>query len=125
MHGFFISSDNPVVRWVHPKTAHPIYGDHGFFNKTAEVTFPLAPNASLLMTWNEDAPKHLAITRKNVEFMNTLRAFFADEFLYAHVNKKALRRLATHNKDSRPRMTTEGFGPKEFANIEIPRRWKS
>jgi hypothetical protein len=39
-HGFFITTDNPLVREVDPKTRHPVYGDHGFLNKTAEIIFP-------------------------------------------------------------------------------------
>src|SRR4051812_28594823 len=37
--GFFITSGNPVVREVDPKSVHKFYGDGGFANKTAEITF--------------------------------------------------------------------------------------
>jgi len=48
-HGFFITSDNPVVREVDPRTRHPFYGDGGFTNKTVEVTFPLSREVLLLI----------------------------------------------------------------------------
>ena len=57
-HGYFITSDNPVVRRVDPKTVSPIYGDHGFLNKTVEVSFPLAPKIMLIAAWHENYPQH-------------------------------------------------------------------
>jgi len=56
-HGFFISTDNPLVRQVDHKSCHPMYGDHGFLNKTAEVLYPLSPKRLLLMTWNQSVRK--------------------------------------------------------------------
>jgi Protein of unknown function (DUF4238) len=44
--GFFITSDNPLVREVDPKSISPFYGDGGFANKTVEVTFPLSKIAT-------------------------------------------------------------------------------
>jgi hypothetical protein len=123
-HGYFISSDNPVTRFVDPKTSHPIYGDHGFLNKTAEVTLPLTPQAILLMTWRGDVPPNAVIELAHVRHMNRQRAIFADQFLYAHLSDKRLQRLATDFKDSRPITTTDGFGPDKFGDIEVPRRWK-
>lgn len=65
-HSYFISSDNPLVREVDPKTHHPIYGDNGFINKTAEVTFPLSPKVLLLLLWDESAPDLGAFERDAV-----------------------------------------------------------
>jgi Protein of unknown function (DUF4238) len=120
-HGFFITSDNPVVRWVDPKTRHPIYGDHGFLNKTAEVTFPLSPRAVLFAAWRP-VQKEFHLDRDHVLSMNKMRASHADRYLFAHVCSKTLKRLATDFKGSRPRRISEGFGPKKFAPIEVRRR---
>jgi hypothetical protein len=117
----FITSDDPVVRWVDPKTRHPIYGDHGFNNKTVEVTFPLTPKAMLIAAWKE-LPEQIHLDRDNVWRINTLRAHHADRYLFAHTCNAELKKLATSLKGSRPRVSTEGFGPKKFGKIEVPRR---
>jgi Protein of unknown function (DUF4238) len=51
--GFLVTSDNPVVPEVDPRTRHPFFGDYGFLNKTAEVTFPLSRETLLLMSWSD------------------------------------------------------------------------
>jgi len=121
--GSFITSDNPLVRWVEPNTRHPIYGDHGFQNKTAEVTVPLTPQLLLLMAWRTDFPPLAVLLGDAVAYYNDMRAWFAEEYLYAHTDSEDLRRLAAKHKGSRVRMTTQGFGPDKFADVEIPRRW--
>lgn len=123
-HGYFITSDNPVVRWVDPKTRHPLYGDHGFRNKTAEVTFPLSPKRLLLMSWQETVPDRASFNREHVDFANATRAGHSERFLHAHMLDKRIKKLAAKYKDSKPDVTTEGFGPKTFAPIEVARRSK-
>jgi hypothetical protein len=120
-HGFFITSDNPVVQWIDPKTRHPIYGDHGFRHKTVEVTFPLSPKAVLFAAWRS-VQKEFHLDRDDVLSINKMRASHADRYLFTHVRSKALKRLAIEFKGSRPRRTTEGFGPKKFAPIAVRRR---
>jgi hypothetical protein len=39
-HGFLITSDNPVVREVDPRTRHPFYGDHVSSIKPWKSAFP-------------------------------------------------------------------------------------
>jgi len=122
-HGFFITSDNPLVREVDPKTRHPIYGDHGFLNKTAEVSFPLSPKHLLLLSWEQDVREYGVFERDHVDLMNKARAAKSDRYLYAHIHDKRLERLAAEFKDSRPQMTTQGFGPDRFAPIKVARRF--
>jgi len=122
LQGFFITTDNPLVREVNPKTRHPILGDHGFNNKTAEVFFPLSPRRLLLMTWREDMRPHGGLERDQVDRVNIGMAAQSDQYLYAHVRDKRLERLASEFKNSRPGMTTQGFGPENFAEIEVPRK---
>jgi hypothetical protein len=69
-HGYFITSDNPLAREVDPKTRHPVLGDHGFLNKTAEVSFPLSPSLLLLLSWEENAKE----CRANMLKMSTSSA---------------------------------------------------
>jgi hypothetical protein len=123
-HGFFITSDNPVVREVDPRSRHPIYGDHGFLNRSAEVTFPLSPKLILLLSWDQDAPDQAELKRQHVELMNNARAACSERYLYAHLRHSSLEKLAAKFKHSRPMMTTEGFGPKRFAPIKVSRRSK-
>ena len=119
---FFITTDNPLVREVDPESRHPIYGDHGFMNKTAEVIFPLAPQRLLLMSWNREAPEVSIFPGENVKRINRALAAHSDRYLYSHVRSDALARLAAKYKDSRPGMTTQGSGPENFAKIEVRRR---
>ena len=121
-HGFFITTDNPLVREVDPKTRHPIYGDHGFLNKTAEVIFPLSPQRLLLLSWEKDAREIGAFERDHVEHINRYLAAHSDRYLYAHIHHKRLQQLAAEFKNSRPQMTTRGFGPDKFAETRLLRR---
>jgi len=124
LHGYFITSDNPLVRRVARKSWHPVYGDHGFMNKTAEITFPLSPKLLLLLSRKADALDHAVIERDNVHELNAVRAAHSDRYLFAHIKDQRIVRLAVRYKDTRPNMTTHGFGPKKFAPIEVPRRSK-
>lgn len=120
-HGFFITSDNPVTRYNDPKSRHPIYGDHGFMNKNVMVTFPLTTNKILLLGWKETGPRIVG-QQQHAVAMNQLRAQDAEEFLYAHIEHKIIRDMAIVSRNSRPRMTTQGFGPEKFAEIVVKRR---
>jgi len=122
--GYFITSDNPLVRWVDPTTRHPIYGDLGFENKTAEVTFPLSPRKLLLLSWQEAVPERASFPREHVDYANAARAGHSERYVYAHTNDTRIKDLAAKYKDSRPDVTTQGFGPKTFAPIEVARRSK-
>ena len=51
--GFFVTSDNPLLRQTPAASHHPVYGDYGFKNKAVEVTFPLSPRRMLLVTYNK------------------------------------------------------------------------
>jgi hypothetical protein len=119
-HGFFITSDNPLVRQVHQSSVHPFYGDQGFMNQTALISFPLTPKLLLMMSWMET--RSVEIPRHYIEDLNRARASHSDRFIYAHLHHKNLEKLAAEFKDSRPGMTTSGFGPEKFAESRIRRR---
>jgi hypothetical protein len=120
--GYFITSDNPVVREVDPKTRHPIYGDNGFLNETAEISFPLSPKVLLLLSWNPSAREIGALERDHVHKLNVVRAAHSERYLFAHIKDKRITDLAEKYKDSRPGLAVEGFGPKRFAPIKVARR---
>lgn len=121
-HGYFITSDNPVVREVDPQTRHPIYGDHGFMNKTAIVTFPLSPKMLLVLSWQELAPNDGTLAADAVHCVNLSRAANSDRYLFAHIQDKRVARLAEKYKSSRPSVMTQGVGPERFASIKVVRR---
>lgn len=108
--GFFVTSDNPLIRDVDPATRHPIYGDHGFLNKTAQVLMPLSPDRLLFMSWNKDFSGKAVCEPNQVDGVNRALAEKSDRYLYAHAYSKELLELSAEFKDSRPQMTTEGFG---------------
>lgn len=121
--GFFITSDNPVVHEVDPKTRHPLLGDGGFMNKTSEVTFPLSREVLLMLSWSK-APRKKELERHAVDLFNKARASHSDRYLYAHIRHSYVEKLSAEFKDSRPNMTVEGFGPEKFAEVKISRRSK-
>jgi hypothetical protein len=123
--GFFITSDNPLFRNVDPKSVSPMFGDGGFRNKTAEITFPLSPKRLLILNWQHDARHILQIPRDFVDAENVARAATSDRFLYSHLKHKGLMRLAHKYKNSRPEMKVSGMGIDKFADVKVGRRKKS
>ena len=73
------------------------------------------------MSWS-DAPRKEILERDAVDMANRSRAAHSDRYLYAHVRRKHIQALADEFKDSRPNMSTEGFGPNKFAPVKVPRR---
>jgi hypothetical protein len=120
-YGYFITSDNPVVREVDPRSVSPFYGDGGFANKTVEVTFPLSPQKLLLMTWN-DLEYRREIDGEAVWAANMARASHSEQFLYAHRYEIDVANLAAEFREVRPGMRMSGFGPKKFGNVRLRRR---
>jgi hypothetical protein len=94
--GYFISSDDPLVREVRRDTVHSIYGDMGFLNETAEVTFPLSPHKLLLLAWS-DAPRRASVPLDSVGRANQARAAHSDRFLYSHVKSAEIEQLAARS----------------------------
>ncbi len=121
-HGFFITTDSPVVRDTDPTTHHPIFGDGGFFNKTVEVKYPLSPQRLLMMTWRNDRDGFSSAARPQVEKCNRGLAARADNYLYAHIQDIRLERLAKEFRSSRQSMTIQGIGPKKYAETRVARR---
>jgi len=117
--GFYITSDNPVCRRVHRSSVHPVYGDNGFLNRTAEVRFPLSPTLLLFLSWNSHALRRATLPAQRVREANEVRAAQSDQYLYAHVQSPDVEQLAARFRDSRPMMTTEGFGPEKYGPIKL------
>ncbi|MDB6157596.1 MAG: hypothetical protein JWO04_1302 [Gammaproteobacteria bacterium] len=93
----------------------------GFANPTAEVTFPLSSTKLLLMT-HRNVEYRGVLSRDVVDFANQARAANSDQFLFASVNDPRIEQLAQEFRNTRPAMTTRGFGPKEFGKISIRSR---
>ncbi len=121
--GTFITSDNPLVREVDPRSVSAIYGDMGFANPTAEITFPLSPTTLLMMS-----PRRVefaaVLSGANVHRATEACAAQSDQFLYASANDPVIKKLARDFRDSRPSMSTQGLGPKEFGTTKILKRRK-
>jgi hypothetical protein len=95
-YGYFVTSDNPLVRIVEPRARYRMYADHGFLNKTAEVSFPLSPKVLLILSWDETALERGVLGRKHVMALNQIRAAYC-----------------------------ERFGPKKFGAVTVVRRSRS
>jgi hypothetical protein len=121
--GFFITSDNPLLQF-NPGPRHPVYGDGGFMNKAVEVSFPLSPRRLLLLTHKKRSKDMCQIPRHTVEGQNEARAAQCERELYAHIQSKKIAKLAEEHKYHRLRMTISGGGPKKYAEITSPRRFR-
>jgi Protein of unknown function (DUF4238) len=122
---FFITCDNPIYRAVDAKSVHPIYGDHGLLNKTAQITFPLSPKRLLFMQWELNIPTELPMTDKWVKLENIKRVQAADRQIYVHFEYRKLARLAARFKETmNPVARRKGFaGSTGFADVIVPRKW--
>jgi len=123
-HGYFITSDNPLLRQVAKGTVDSAYGDGGFMNKTVNVTFPLSPKKMLLLSHKKYPRSIWETPRQFVEAINHARASHCEHELYAHIQHKEIAKMAERYKNERPAMELSGFGPEQFAEIRSPRRFK-
>jgi len=123
---YFITSDNPVNLTVDPRAVHPIYGSHRYLNKTAKVSFPLAPKIALLMTHdNHLADLEFEISMHAVAEQNANQAFHAEQEIYAHLEDERVKRLAQQFRNWRPEVELGNIaGSKPLAGVFVPRRWE-
>lgn len=123
-----ITSDNPVVKVSDPKTYHPIYGDHGFMNKTAHITFPLSPKYCLWLGWDSILKKditgrYIPLDKQTARLLNKQRAVFCDNFLYASCQEQGIMKLGIKHKNSAPKLEISG-GAERFAEVLVKRNLK-
>jgi hypothetical protein len=122
--GFFITSDNPLLKQVAEGTTHPIYGDGGYMNKTVNVTFPLSPKKMLLLSHKKYPRSIWETPREYVDAANRARAAHAEADLHSHIKHKGLAKMALEFKDSRLSLLLKGGAPVAYADINSPRRFK-
>jgi hypothetical protein len=75
------------------------------------------------MAWQGIDGTFLEIDREDVDKLNTLRAIYSEEFIYCHIRHNDVARMAVKYKSSRPRPDIDGFRPKKFGKVVVPRRW--
>lgn len=121
-HGFFVTSDNPVLRDVDPKTRHPIYGDMGFINPSMLIALPLSPSLALVMSHAADAVDEAEFDQKQVDRIDEAMSADCEQYLYSHVEHKAVAALATRYGHVRSGMQHQGFGPPKFSEVKVQRR---
>jgi hypothetical protein len=121
-HGFFVTSDNPVLRDVDPKTYHPIHGDMGYINPSMLIALPLSPSLALVMSHAANAAEEAEFDRGQVERINKAMSADCEQYLYSHVEHKAVAALAKRYGHVRPGMQHQGFGPPRFAEVKVQRR---
>lgn len=120
-HGFFITSDHPIVRVIPgPAPAR----DHGFLHKTMEVSFPLSPRRMLVLTHFKPPKDRWLASRETVDEQNDARAASCEDELYCHIKHKDVAKLCARYKDPKPSRKVFGYGPKQFAEIKVRRRRK-
>ncbi len=77
--GFYITSDNPLLRVVPgPRPSR----DYGFRHKTMEVTFPLSPRTMLLLTYEKPPADRWIASKETVREQNEGRAVACEFELY-------------------------------------------
>jgi hypothetical protein len=74
------------------------------------------------MSRNKFTPDFTACPRDYVDQVNRALAAHSDQYLYSHIHHKRLEQLAAEFRNSRPGMTTQGFGPKKFGAVQVMRR---
>lgn len=112
--GYFITSDHPVFRFVPPEESHSFYGDGGFLNRDAEVTFPLSPTRLLLIAGEASGPplhSPIALARAQVNMLNEARALAAEQYVYSHTRNDEIGALAVFHKSHRERIEISGGHP--------------
>ncbi len=102
--GRFITSDNPVCRWVPAETISPLYGDGGFKNPRAQVSFPLSSHKLLIIAGVPQAEGILPISGAEVLNFNRMRAAHAEDLLFADRKDDAISAMVREFRDERPRM---------------------
>ena len=88
------------------------------------MTFPLSPKLMLFLSWNQGVADHAELGRDHVHELNAARAAHSDRYLFAHICDQRIVRLAASFKSVRPTMKTQGFGPKTFSPVKVPRRYR-
>ncbi|WP_295560190.1 DUF4238 domain-containing protein [uncultured Sphingomonas sp.] len=116
----FITSDNPVYRWVPRDSVHPFYGDGGFKNPRAEVSFPLSTKSMLIIGGDFDEERSIFASAENVQSLNRMRAANAEEFLFADRKDDQISALAREYKSERPRMAI-GHELAQDVDVDIKR----
>lgn len=123
-HHYFLTCDTPIFRAIDPSTHHPIYGDLGLLNPTAEITFPVSNQRTLIMHWKSGSPWEVKLPKEWVRNENIKRAYCAEREVYAHIEHKAIAKLVAKFKDQRLQIRSSTLpGSKGFGGVEVPRRW--
>ena len=102
--GRFVTSDNPVCRWVPAETVSPVYGDGGFKNPRAQVSFPLSSTKLLIIAGVPQVEGLLPISGDEVLNFNRMRAAYAEDLLFADRKDEAISAMAREFRDQRPRI---------------------
>lgn len=103
----FITSDNPVQRWVPRDSIHPILGDGGFKNERAEVSYPLSPSRLLVISGQRFDRTRIQAGPQQVWNFNRMRAANAEDLLFADRLDERLSALIHEFRDERPRMSID------------------
>ena len=120
--GFLFTSDNPILKQYAKGSFHPAYGDGGFLNKTARISFPLSPKKLLTLSWLKSAPSRSCITRQYAENLNEARAAQSERFIYAHIHHKTILKLAAKYAATKRTVQMQGLRPKKLATVKVVRR---
>ncbi len=116
----FITSDNPVCRWVPSDSVHPIYGDGGFANRRAEISYPLSKRRLLLLTGEPLGQSVLYAGSQAVRLQNELRAIEAEDNVFADRKDESISALISRHKDRRPRSHIGAIEANDF-EVDISR----
>lgn len=123
LEGSFVTSDHPVYRWAPPGTRHGVYGDGGFKNRKAEITFPLSPTKLLLMFSPDEAEgppePNVLLDREGVASANEMRVLAAERYFYSSARDDQLATLAKEHPRATPQLKIDFPGRR--ANVKVVR----
>ncbi len=120
LEGRFVTSDNPVCRWAPDGKINPVYGDGGFGNPRAQVSFPLSSTKLLIIAGVPQVEGLLPIRGGEVLNFNRMRAAYAEDLLFADRKDDTISAMVREFRDERPRFTV-GHPYAEEVEVQIQR----
>ena len=117
-----ITSDSPVVRHCPSDKIHPINGDGGLLNRSAQVTLPLSPSRLLYLYWdsNEFLREVYKIRPQIARGFNRIRAYYSERYLYASKKDAGIQTLG--QKFKKPGLRFSVSDSEKMATVEVKRK---
>lgn len=117
--GGFITSDNPVIRYVPPEHHHPIYGEGGFAHRDCEVSIPLSSDCLLLMADLPMTEGEYQLPESQIMELNRWRVQHCDRYFYARDrNENLIELMRAPPERFTPSLSVGGLADEVEVNVK-------